>query len=194
MNLYLLGDSILDNKIYTESGTSTMDVIAGAAPEDWNVQSLAVDGATIHSTSNQRHPDEGLRVISMGGNDLLPFVTGLAEDEDKPVNYIASLLPIRNQFEEQYRAVLGDNPNVSTLVMTIWRPHFGDPTVDAACDMLLGCFNATIWKIAQETGADVFDLHGKAEPSWYANPIEPSDHGSKEIAAAVMQWATRRAG
>ena len=192
MNLYLMGDSILDNKTYTGSGTSTMDVIAGAAPDDWNVQPLAVDGATINSTGNQRHPDEGLRVISMGGNDLLPFVTELAEDEDKPVNYIASLLPIRNQFEEEYRAVLGDTPKVLTLVMTIWRPRFGEPTLDAACDMVVGCFNATIWKLAQQTGADVFDLHGKAEPSWHANPIEPSDHGSKEIAAAVMRWATQQ--
>ena len=192
MNLYLLGDSILDNEIYTESGASTMDVIADRAPADWSVHPLAVDGATIDSTGSQRHPDEGLRVISMGGNDLLPFVNDLEGSTDNPADYLASLLPILKEFESDYRRVLGKSIGVPTLVMTIWKPHFGEPTLDAACDMLVGCFNSVIWKLAQEVGADVYDLHGDAEPSWYANPIEPNDHGSEEIATAVLMWADTR--
>ena len=187
--LHLMGDSILDNGIYTETGVSTMDMVAERLP-DGEVHRHALDGATIASTGKQRHPTAGLRVISMGGNDLLPLVGGLAEDEDKPVNYIASLEPIANQFEKEYRQVL-ELSDCPTLVMTIWRPHFGDPTVDAACNVLVGCFNAIIWRLAQEYGADVFDLHGQSNSDWYANPIEPSLTGSDHIAKAICDWAQK---
>ena len=187
--LHLMGDSILDNGIYTETGVSTMDMVVERLP-DWEVRRHALDGATITSTGKQPHPTDGLRVISMGGNDLLPLVGGLAEDEDKPVNYIASLEPIANQFEKEYREVLklSDCP---TLVMTIWRPHFEDPTVDAACNVLVGCFNGIIWRLAQEYGADVFDLHGQSNSDWYANPIEPNLTGSEHIAKAICDWAQK---
>lgn len=196
--LHLMGDSILDNGIYTETGVSTMDMVAERLP-DWEVRRHALDGATITSTGKQKHPPAGLlrltqqsekRVISMGGNDLLPLVGGLAEDEDKPVSYIASLEPIANQFEKEYREVL-ELSDVPTLVMTIWRPHFGDPTVDAACNVLVGCFNGIIWRLAQEHGADVFDLHGQSNSDWYANPIEPNLTGSEHIAKAICDWATK---
>lgn len=187
--LHLMGDSILDNGIYTETGVSTMDMVAERLP-DWEIHPHALDGATIASTGKQRHPTAGLRVISMGGNDLLPLVNGLAEDEDKPVNYIASLEPIANQFEKEYRQVL-ELSDCPTLVMTIWRPHFGDETLDAACNVLVGCFNAIIWRLAQEHGADVFDLHGQSNSDWYANPIEPSLTGSDHIAKAICDWAQK---
>ena len=193
--LHLMGDSILDNGIYTETGVSTMDMVAERLP-DWEIRRHALDGATITSTGKQKHPTAGLlwltqqsekRVISMGGNDLLPLVGGLAEDEDKPVSYIASLEPIANQFEKEYRQVL-ELSGCPTLVMTIWRPHFGDPTVDAACNVLVGCFNGIIWRLAQEHGADVFDLHGQSNNDWYANPIEPNLTGSEHIAKAICDW------
>ena len=196
--LHLMGDSILDNGVYTETGVSTMDMVAERLP-DWRVNRQALDGATITSTGKQGHPVDlihkltGLRtehwkrVISMGGNDLLPLVGGLAEDEDKPVSYIASLEPIANQFEKEYRQVL-ELSDCPTLVMTIWRPHFGDPTVDAACNVLVGCFNGIIWRLAQEHGADVFDLHGQSNNDWYANPIEPNLTGSEHIAKAICDW------
>lgn len=187
--LHLMGDSILDNGIYTETGVSTMDMVAERLP-DGEVHRHALDGATITSTAKQQHPTDGLRVISMGGNDLLPLVGGLAEDEDKPVNYIASLEPIANQFEKEYRQVL-ELSDCPTLVMTIWRPHFGDPTVDAACNVLVGCFNGIIWRLAQEHGADVFDLHGQSNSDWYANPIEPNLTGSAHIAKAICDWAQK---
>lgn len=199
--LHLMGDSILDNGVYTETGVSTMDMVVDALP-DWKVDRQALDGATITSTGKQPHSvdliykltglrtEHSKRVISMGGNDLLPLVGGLAEDEDKPVSYIASLEPIANQFEKEYREVLKlyDCP---TLVMTIWRPHFGDPTVDAACNVLVGCFNGIIWRLAQEHGADVFDLHGQSNSDWYANPIEPNLTGSEHIAKAICDWAQK---
>ena len=187
--LHLMGDSILDNGIYTETGVSTMDMVAERL-FDWEVHRHALDGATIASTGKQRHPTAGLRVISMGGNDLLPLVNGLAEDEDKPVSYIASLEPIAKQFEKEYRQVL-DLSDVPTLVMTIWRPHFGDETLDAACNVLVGCFNAIIWRLAQVYGYDVFDLHGQSDIDCYANPIEPSLTGSGIIAEAICEWATK---
>ena len=196
--LHLMGDSILDNGIYTETGVSTMDMVAERLP-DWEIRRHALDGATITSTGKQKHPPAGLlrltqqsekRVISMGGNDLLPLVGGLAEDEDKPVSYIASLEPIANQFEKEYREVL-ELSDVPTLVMTIWRPHFGDPTVDAACNVLVGCFNAIIWRLAQEHGADVFDLHGQSNSDWYANPIEQNLTGSEHIAKAICDRAQK---
>ena len=187
--LHLMGDSILDNGVYTETGVSTMDMVAERLP-DWEAHRHALDGATITSTGKQKHPPAGLRVISMGGNDLLPLVGGLAEDEDKPVSYIASLEPIANQFEKEYREVL-ELSDVPTLVMTIWRPHFGDPTVDAACNVLVGCFNGIIWRLAQEYGADVFDLHGQSNSDWYANPIEPNLTGSEHIAKAICDWAQK---
>ena len=197
--LHLMGDSILDNGIYTETGVSTMDMVAERLPGPRSFYRHALDGATITSTGKQKHPPAGLlrltqqsekRVISMGGNDLLPLVGGLAEDEDKPVSYIASLEPIANQFEKEYREVL-ELSDCPTLVMTIWRPHFGDPTVDAACNVLVGCFNGIIWRLAQEYGADVFDLHGQSDSDWYANPIEPSLTGSEHIAKAICEWATK---
>ena len=189
ITLHLMGDSILDNGIYTETGVSTMDMVVDALP-DGEVHRHALDGATITSTGKQQHPTDGLRVISMGGNDLLPLVGGLAEDEDKPVSYIASLEPIANQFEKEYREVL-ELSDCPTLVMTIWRPHFGDPTVDAACNVLVGCFNGIIWRLAQEHGADVFDLHGQSDSDWYANPIEPNLTGSEHIAKAICDWAQK---
>lgn len=210
--IYLLGDSILDNGIYTETGVSTMDMVAERLKQfkrndgsyKWLLDGNAVDGATIASTVKQTGPTESkkprrgrmaahpltLRVISMGGNDLLPLVGGLAEDEDKPVNYIASLEPIANQFEKEYRQVL-ELSDCPTLVMTIWRPHFGDETLDAACNVLVGCFNGIIWRLAQEYGADVFDLHGQSDSDWYANPIEPNLTGSEHIAKAICEWATK---
>ena len=204
--LHLMGDSILDNGIYTETGVSTMDMVAERLP-DWEIRRHALDGATITSTGKQKHPPAGLlrltqqsekRVISMGGNDLLPLVGGLAEDEDKPVSYIASLEPIANQFEKEYRQVL-ELSDCPTLVMTIWRPHFnapgwlalGEETIDAACNVLVGCFNGIIWRLAQEHGADVFDLHGQSNNDWYANPIEPNLTGSEHIAKAICDWAQK---
>ena len=57
--LHLMGDSILDNGIYTETGVSTMDMVAERLP-DWEIRRHALDGATITSTGKQKHPPAGL--------------------------------------------------------------------------------------------------------------------------------------
>ena len=83
------------------------------------------------------------------------------------------------------------------LALTIYRPRFhldGQPVeTQRASEALLSIFNDVIQEEARVRGHGVLDLRRICvTDKHFANPIEPSDFGGREIAVEIAGWLNRR--
>lgn len=73
-HIVLMGDSIFDNKAYTQGEPDVVAHLQPLLPDGWRTTLLAVDGASTGSMSTQLSrvpPDATHLVLSLGGNDAL---------------------------------------------------------------------------------------------------------------------------
>jgi hypothetical protein len=189
-HIALMGDSIFDNASYTEGEPDVITHLREVLPDGYAASLLAVDGSTTSDLEAQLASlpaDVSRVVVSVGGNDALLN----ADIINQPVESTREALHLFGQriamFEESYRAaILGVTRRVAQVtVCTIYNGNL--PRVEApSARVALMLFNDVILRVAFQLRLDVIDLRLIcAEPSDYANPIEPSGQGGKKIADAI---------
>jgi GDSL-like Lipase/Acylhydrolase family len=197
-NVVLLGDSIFDNASYVKPGAAVIDHLRAMLPKQWSAVLLAVDGATATRVASQVRsiPSDATDLfLSVGGNDALSHTEIL----DAPVKSSADtwrlLAKVISEFEFAYREAVTAclRKNLPLTVCTIYNGNFPDSDYQLRANVALQTFNDSIVRIAREKGCNSLELRSVCtEPAHYANPIEPSDTGGKEIARAILEVLERR--
>ena len=195
-DLFLLGDSVIDNSVYLSAGEpDTHRQIAALLPEH-AVTMRAVDGFVAADVIKQLGDDpltgSGAVFLSAGGNDALGSI-GLLGDSTKRsfAEAVTLLYSVREGFRAKYAALLDRLGDRRVLAATIYAPNFSGPeeALQQAAEGALSAFNDVIQQEAQARGFDTLELRSLfTGPSDYANPIEPSAAGSGKIAHAVAGW------
>jgi hypothetical protein len=195
MTLYTFGDSVLDCGHYNAQGLTPGALIVrnddrlfpefrgrelASAGLSATLQHRAEDGATVDGLARQARglvrDDEGVALVSVGGNDLL---RGLAADEGAGLQRFGAALDAFLRALQMHRIVLA----------TVYDPTFGDdarnflgvPAAVARRNHVR--MNELLRELARRHGrlADLHAhfLHGDA--SWFTQTIEPSLRGASEV-------------
>jgi hypothetical protein len=197
-HLVLLGDSILDNRAYVSGGPAVIDQVSRALPPGWRTTLAAVDGATIASVRLQLKSaptDATHLVVSAGGNDALRAASMLDEPASTIAQAVERLATLREAFALSYRALLDAVQAfpAQVAVCTIYDPNYQDPRRQRLAVTALAVLNDIILREAFTRGLPIIDLRLICnETRDYANPIEPSSHGGRKIAAVIADFAIGR--
>lgn len=190
MNVVLLGDSVFDNRLYTEGGWDVARWLRLQLPEA-EVTLLAKDGATTADIGKQlRRMPEGAThlVMSMGGNDALAEAGVLNKAVGDVGEAVFELASVVDDFDANYRECLADvlSLGLPTTVCTIyngcsksWQEQVEHAGVVALLD------NAII-QAAMDARVPVIDLRRVLTMEEdYFNPIEPGYAGGGKLAAVI---------
>ena len=194
-HIVLLGDSILDNRSYTNGGPDVLSQVRNLLDKDWRVTLLAIDGSVTTNVAGQMAclpRDASHLVLSVGGNDAIMSADILNKPVSSTSQAILELAGVAEAFEFRYREALQvcNNPGLPLCVCTIYDGNFPDPAYQRLASTALMAFNDVILRVAIRMGLSIIDLRlicTSADD--YANPIEPSSIGGAKIASAIASWA-----
>ena len=193
MHVALLGDSILDNGVYTEGEPDVVTHLRRILPDSAHTTLCAIDGSTTAHIDGQidRIPLSATHlVVSVGGNDALGNIDLLSTPVRSTTQALSLFDERIGRFEREYRAALETvlALQLKTAICTIYNGDLDPPQAPLA-RILLMMFNDVILRFGFEHGLTVIDLriifNEKAD---YANPIEPSGQGGLKIASAIAAW------
>ena len=191
-HIVLLGDSIFDNQAYTRGQPDVVTHLRQLLPSPWQATLRAVDGATTNELKGQcsRIPaDASHAVVSIGGNDAILGSDLLATPVASTAESLAVFGERADQFESRYRAALGrvQALGLPITTCTIYNGSF-PPELAQPTRVALMMYNDVILRVAFENRFNVIELRSVCDdPADYANPIEPSGHGGRKIAEAIVR-------
>ncbi len=190
-HIALLGDSIFDNGVYTDGAPDVVTHLRSLLPPPTRATLLAIDGSVTSDLAEQlsRVPgDASHLVISLGGNDALGSADLLMAQVDSTAETLmmfgSRLAPFEAAYTQAIDAALALGRR--TTLCTIYNGNLELPEAPLARIALM-MFNDVILRTAIERQLPVIDLRFVCDqPEHYANPIEPSDSGGREIAKAIL--------
>ena len=195
-HVILLGDSVFDNRRYTNGGPDVISQLRRLLPSGWSASLMAVDGSTADDIPAQveRLPaDTTYLILSVGGNDALiqaSILDGPASSTAQAVGFLADMA---DDFGPRYRRAIEAclRPGLPLGICTIYNGRFPDPWYQRIVTVALTVFNDVILRMAIEHALPVIDLRLLcANHHDYANPIEPSPAGGAKIARAIAALVT----
>lgn len=195
-HVVLLGDSILDNGAYVGRDPAVVDQVRAELPAGWQATLLAVDGSVTRDVARQlgRLPaDASHLIVSVGGNDALEASHLLLAPARPAAALFADLADVRDRFAREYAAMLDAvlAHRRPTTVCTVYDGNAPDPRQQRMRAAGLTAFNDVILREAVRRRLPVLDLRVLfADPTDYANPIEPSAAGGRKIARLVREAVT----
>jgi hypothetical protein len=188
----LLGDSIFDNRAYTDGAPDVTEHLRALLPAPWRATLIAVDGSTTADIPRQlaRVPADATNVVvAVGGNDALGNLDLLATRVGSTAEALALLGTRALAFEAGYRAAIEGTMRLGrdTTLCTIYDGNLA-PTEAPLARVALMIFNDAILRVAFEYRLAVIDLRLVCtQAADYANPIEPSGSGGQKIADAIAR-------
>ena len=213
----LLGDSIIDNKVYVGPGEfSVREHLESLS--DLEFLQIAVDGHTtvgvLQEQIDKIEKDTDFIVLSIGGNDLLEYLYLLVDDINKHIfsrnlEIMNSFVePIRERYEEIVERLVKQEGKM--LLCTVYNGDFergdGYETLEVnqqftstygnvfegkqeAAGVIARVFNDLVFSTGNKFGVEVFELREIfTESADYANPIEPSHIGGRKLAEKILEW------
>ena len=200
----LLGDSIIDNKIYvgpyelsvTEHLYNLTDAI---------INSIAVDGHTtkdvIHNQLNKLPHYSTHQVLSIGGNDLLQNINFLKNNDELSTKEVFEqavgiMAPIKRRYQTIVEKLSLQNSNI--LLCTVYEGNLlNDPLlydIALSSKAMVSMLNDIVYSTANTYKAEVLELRNIfTTPKDYANPIEPSHIGGSKFALEINDWIKKSA-
>lgn len=194
-HIVLLGDSIFANGAYVGDGPDVIEQLNRRLPVGARVTLNAMDGSVASAVRLQLQiaPEDATHfVVSAGGNDALHQAGLLEEKAPSVAEALGKLAAVREQFEQDYRAMLDDVTarGLPAAVCTIYDPRFPDAKQRRVAAIGLSVFNDIITREAAARGLALIDLRLICtEDADLANPIEPSVIGGAKIANAIATFA-----
>jgi hypothetical protein len=194
MHIALLGDSILDNRSYTNGEPDVAGHLRGLLPDGARVTLCAVDGSLTADLSDQFEnvpADASHIVVSIGGNDLLQNFDLVTEWASSGVAAFGVFRERLLAFELEYRKALRGVLSLQrpTAICTVYNGNLA-PELAPIARGALTMFNDVILRCGFEYYLPIIDLRFICtEAEDYANPIEPSGSGGFKIAKAIAGWA-----
>jgi hypothetical protein len=192
MHIALLGDSVFDNRNYTDGGPDVVTHLRGMLPAPWRASLVAIDGATTWTFPPQLDAlpaDASHLVLSLGGNDALGVLPRLAAPADSVAEGLAVVADAVAEFEQGYRACITAvlEQGRPTTLCTIYNGDL-EPELRTPGRAGVALFNDVILRVAREHGLPVIELrHVCTEPSDFVFEVEPSVTGGQKVARAVAR-------
>ena len=194
----LLGDSIIDNKIYVEEGElSVTEHLQHNSSSNFTM--IAVDGDTTEDVlknqlDNLKEPVSHI-VLSIGGNDLLQNLH-ILQDETIGMKFaLEKSSELIGEIQENYTKILEhlSQYDAKVLLCTVYEGDLKSDVLlaeyDKAGQAMLKMHNDTVYYLASKFDVDVLELRNIfTNKEDYANPIEPSHIGGEKLAKAIIQW------
>ena len=194
----LLGDSIIDNKVYV--GKNELSVTEHLeANSDFNFEMIAVDGDTtkevIDNQLEKIRANTSHIVLSIGGNDLLQKLYIMTNQTSGMVQALEIASKTVEEIKTRYEEILIHlkTLNRPVILCTIYEGDLqSDPdlaVIEEAAKVLLGMMNDSIHFLGKKHDLEVLELRNIfTEVSDYANPIEPSHSGGEKLAKEIIEW------
>jgi|TARA_B110000881_G_C18575353_1_gene518168 hypothetical protein len=200
----LLGDSIIDNKIYVGphelSVTEHLQNLCDDA-----INSIAVDGHTtkdvIHNQLDLLPQYSTHQVLSIGGNDLLQNMYFLKNQERLTANEVFEqavgiMAPIKRRYQTIVEKLSLQDSNI--LLCTVYEGNLlNDPLlydIALSSKAMVSMLNDIVYSTANTYNAEVLELRNIfTKPRDYANPIEPSHIGGSKFALEINDWIQQSA-
>ena len=192
-SIVLLGDSIFDNRSYTNGEPDVIDRLREILPMGWRGSLCALDGSTTEDIAAQLEtvpPHATHLVMSVGGNDAMLRTYILDAPVRSTAEALALFAEVSRAFEAVYRRTVAGvlAKGLPTTLCTIYNGNFPEPEYREAVRVALLLFNDVILRVARENGLSVIDLRAVCdEAEDYANPIEPSTVGAAKIARRILE-------
>jgi lysophospholipase L1-like esterase len=197
-NVSLLGDSIIDNKVYVGEGElSVTEHLQHNSSSNFTM--IAVDGDTTEDVlenqlDNLKEPVSHI-VLSIGGNDLLQNLH-LLQDETSGMKFaLEKSSDLIGEIQENYTKILQhlSNYDAKVLLCTVYEGDLKSDVMlaqfDKAGQAMLKMHNDTVYYLASKFEVDILELRNIfTNEEDYANPIEPSHIGGEKLAKAIIQW------
>ena len=194
----LLGDSIIDNKVYVGEGElSVTEHLQHNSSSNFTM--IAVDGDTTEDVldnqlDNLKEPVSHI-VLSIGGNDLLQNLH-LLQDETSGMKFaLEKSSELIGEIQENYTKILEhlSQYDAQVLLCTVYEGDLKSDVLlaeyDKAGKAMLKMHNDTVYYLASKFDVDVLELRNIfTNKEDYANPIEPSHIGGEKLAKAIIQW------
>ena len=194
----LLGDSIIDNKVYVGQGElSVTEHLKHNSSSNFTM--IAVDGDTTEDVldnqlDNLKEPVSHI-VLSIGGNDLLQNLH-LLEDETSGMKFaLEKCSELVDEIQENYIKILERllQYDAKVLLCTVYEGDLNSDVLlaeyDKAGQAMLKMHNDTVYYLASKFEVDVLELRNIfTNKEDYANPIEPSHIGGEKLAKEIIQW------
>ena len=200
----LLGDSIIDNKIYVGPHELSVTEHLHNLCDDV-INSIAVDG---HTTKDVIHNQLDLlprysthQVLSIGGNDLLQNMYFLKNREQLTTNEVFEqavgiMAPIKRRYQTIVEKLSSQDSNI--LLCTVYEGNLlNDPLlydIALSSKAMVSMLNDIVYSTANMYKAEVLELRNIfTKPRDYANPIEPSHIGGSKFALEINDWIQQSA-
>jgi len=194
----LLGDSIIDNKVYVGEGELSVTEHLQHKSSSYFTM-IAVDGDTTKDVLDNQLDNlkESVShiVLSIGGNDLLQNLH-LLQDETSGMKFaLEKCSELISQIQENYIKILEhlSQYDAKVLLCTVYEGDLESDLLlakyDKAGQVMLKMHNDTVYYLASKFEVDVLELRNIfTNKEDYANPIEPSHIGGEKLAKAIIQW------
>ena len=200
----LLGDSIIDNKVYVGPHELSVTEHLHNLTDDV-INSIAVDGHTtkdvIHAQLDQLPYYSTHQVLSIGGNDLLQNMFFLKNTEQLTANEVFEqsvgiMAPIKRRYQTIVENLSLQNSNI--LLCTVYEGNLlNDPLlydIALSSKAMVSMLNDIVYSTANTYNAEVLELRNIfTKPKDYANPIEPSHIGGSKFALEINDWIQQSA-
>ena len=194
----LLGDSIIDNKVYVGEGELSVTEHLQHNSSS-NITMIAVDGDTTEDVlknqlDNLKEPVSHI-VLSIGGNDLLQNLH-ILQDETSGMKFaLEKSSELIGEIQENYIKILEQLSQYDSKVLlcTVYEGDLKSDVLladyDKAGQAILKMHNDTVYYLARKFDVDVLELRNIfTNKEDYANPIEPSHIGGEKLAKAIIKW------
>ena len=200
----LLGDSIIDNKVYVGPHELSVTEHLHNLTDDV-INSIAVDGHTtkdvIHAQLDNLPYYSTHQVLSIGGNDLLQNMFFLKNTEQLTANEVFEqsvgiMAPIKRRYQTIVEKLSLQNSNI--LLCTVYEGNLlNDPLlydIALSSKAMVSMLNDIVYSTANTYNAQVLELRNIfTKPKDYANPIEPSHIGGSKFALEINDWIQQSA-
>ena len=200
----LLGDSIIDNKVYVGPHELSVTEHLHNLTDDV-INSIAVDGHTtkdvIHAQLDMLPYYSTHQVLSIGGNDLLQNMFFLKNTEQLTANEVFEqsvgiMAPIKRRYQTIVEKLSLQNSNI--LLCTVYEGNLlNDPLlydIALSSKAMVSMLNDIVYSTANTYNAEVLELRNIfTKPKDYANPIEPSHIGGSKFALEINDWIQQSA-
>ena len=195
-HVILLGDSILDNAVYTAGGPAVIDQVNQALGSSGRATLLAVDGSKTQDVPVQMRKfplDATHLILSVGGNDALAQLDVLRAPVGSIIEALDALASMTADFRVNYANLINTLLIVGSP-LTVCTIYDAIPGLPNGIKAGVALFNDVILREAIRHGLPVLDLRLVCtEFSDYSaqSPIEPSSQGGAKIAAAIVSQVHR---
>ncbi|MDB2456199.1 SGNH/GDSL hydrolase family protein [Candidatus Actinomarina sp.] len=200
----LLGDSIIDNKVYVGPHELSVTEHLHNLTDDV-INSIAVDGHTtkdvIRAQLDKLPYYSTHQVLSIGGNDLLQNMFFLKNTENLTANEVFEqsvgiMAPIKRRYQTIVEKLSLQNSNI--LLCTVYEGNLlNDPLlydIALSSKAMVSMLNDIVYSTANTYNAQVLELRNIfTKPKDYANPIEPSHIGGSKFALEINDWIQQSA-